>query len=164
MPPRLGTLSRWGRTEQRYGGAREGRKETSNGKRNTYRGRRRASVMVYSREHNSLAHRSMVGNYCKFIRAARFHLPLPSSLPSVLPVRPPSLSPTSAFPGLVFPLDVLHLSPAPASPHARKKSPRPHVPSSLRRNPPVRKPLLAKLKLRHSARNAETIWLRNLWL
>jgi len=31
--------------------------------------------MVYSREHNSLAHRSMVGNYCKFIRAARFYFP-----------------------------------------------------------------------------------------
>lgn len=36
--------------------------------------------MVYSREHNSLAHRSMVGNYCKFIRAARFHPSLPTSL------------------------------------------------------------------------------------
>ena len=33
---------------------------------------RRSSVMVYSREHNSLAHRSMVGNYCKFIRASTF--------------------------------------------------------------------------------------------
>lgn len=45
------------------------------------RGGRRSSVMVYSREHNSLAHRSMVGNYCKFIRAARFHPP-PSGSPS----------------------------------------------------------------------------------
>lgn len=33
---------------------------------------RRFSVMVYSREHNSLVHRSMVGNYCKFIRASTF--------------------------------------------------------------------------------------------
>ena len=42
---------------------------------------RRFSVMVYSREHNSLAHRSMVGNYCKFIRASTFP-PSPSGSPS----------------------------------------------------------------------------------
>lgn len=84
-----------------------------------YRGRRRAPVMVYSREHNSLAHRSMVGNYCKFIRAARF-----STFP-LFPLR------NSGFPSLALLSDVLHL-PSCTRLSPRKKSPRerPHVPLS----------------------------------
>lgn len=94
MPPRLGTLSRWGRTSDAGGaGGGEGGKEASNRGRGTReKGRRRVSVMVYSGEHNSLAHRSMVGNYCKFIRAARFHLPPPLSPPYPAPLVSPSLA------------------------------------------------------------------------
>lgn len=150
MPPRLGTLSRWGRTSD-AGGTGEGGKEASNRGRGTReKGRRRVSVMVYSGEHNSLAHRSMVGNYCKFIRAARFHLP-----PLSLPLTPygtsgfpqPRASTSDAF-------SIFHSHPPPATLGRSHRDP----------TAGVRKPLLAKLKLRHSARNAETIWLCNLWL
>lgn len=115
--------------------------------------------MVYSREHNSLAHRSMVGNYCKFIRAARFQ---PSPPPRSPAAASALVSPVSRF----HPTFSIFRSHPPRPPSAtRKKSPRLSLPPppnpAFRHLPPdppaVRKPLLAKLKLRHSARNAETI-------
>lgn len=156
MPPRLGTLSRWGRMSDAGGaGGEEGGKEASNrGRGNTYprRGRKKGfGNGIQQRERNSLAHRSMVGNYCKFIRAARFHLlppPLPSDTSGFSSLR---VSTSDAF-------SIFHSHPPPAVLGRSHRDPT--LPSTAR----VRKPLLAKLKLRHSARNAETIWLCNLWL
>lgn len=126
-------------------GGEEGGKEASNrGRGNTYP-RRRVSVMVYSRGNATLwpidqwlaiivsSLEQHVSTSCRLLS-----LPTPLSSPASALLHPTTFS-------------IFHSHPPPAVLGRSHRDPT--LPSTAR----VRKPLLAKLKLRHSARNAETI-------